>query len=369
MRTEKTTRFANKQKDRHQQLSDMRTFITALLLSATTLQAAAQEPVEGTIYFLPRTELRIALLIEKTTFTPGDFAIYADKYMKLPIKDEESTMYRIVDARMTTIGVPDTAKQYKLLVDRKHSIANVSRDDDGVLMAINAVGKKAPLPQPFKAARHPMVLNPKDYMTQDMLQAGSTAKMAELTAKEIYDIRDSRNQLSRGEADNLPKDGEQLKLMLANLDTQEKALLQTFDGITTKDTTEVILTYMPTEETAKQVLFRFSKKLGLVDADDLGGDPYYIRIEDSKLIAPLEVNSEANKKSKDDIGLNVSLPGRIKVKVFTLDKTWIDQDIYAAQFGRTESLSGNLFGKNFTSHLLLNPSTGLVERLETERVE
>ena len=369
MQTGITTRFANRQDNRHQQSSDMRKLITALLLSAATLQAGAQETIEGTTYFLPRTELRIALLIEKTSFTPGDFAIYSDKYMKIPVKDEQSTTYRIVDAKMTTVGVPDTAKQYKLLVDRKHSIANVSRDDDGVLMAINAIGKKAPLPQPFRAARHPLSLSPKDYMTQDMLQAGSTAKMAELTAKEIYDIRDSRNQLSRGESDNLPKDGEQLKLMLAGLDIQEKALLQTFEGVTTQDTTEVILTYIPTEETAKQVFFRFSKKLGLVDADDLGGEPCYIRIEDSKLTAPLEVNSEANKKSKDNIGLNVSLPGKIKVKVFTLDKTWIDQDIYAAQFGRTESLSGNLFSKNFTSHLLLNPSTGLVERLETERVE
>lgn len=50
--------------------------------------------------------------------------------------------------------------------------------------------------------------------------SNSSAKMAELVAKEIYSIRESRNALLRGEADNMPKDGAQLKLMLDNLNQQ-----------------------------------------------------------------------------------------------------------------------------------------------------
>ena len=35
-------------------------------------------------------------------------------------------------------------------------------------------------------------------------------RQAELVAKEIYSIRESKNALLRGEADNMPKDGAQL---------------------------------------------------------------------------------------------------------------------------------------------------------------
>ena len=60
--------------------------------------------------------------------------------------------------------------------------------------------------------------------------ASSTAKMAELVAKEIYNIRESKNALVRGQADNMPKDGAQLKLMLDNLEEQERAMTEMFSG-------------------------------------------------------------------------------------------------------------------------------------------
>ena len=39
-------------------------------------------------------------------------------------------------------------------------------------------------------------INPRDFLTEEILMAGSTAKMAELVAKEIYNIRESKNALS-----------------------------------------------------------------------------------------------------------------------------------------------------------------------------
>ena len=35
-------------------------------------------------------------------------------------------------------------------------------------------------------------INPRDFLTEEILMAGSTAKMAELVAKEIYNIRESK---------------------------------------------------------------------------------------------------------------------------------------------------------------------------------
>lgn len=65
--------------------------------------------------------------------------------------------------------------------------------------------------------------------------ASSTAKMAELVAKEIYNIRESKNALLRGQADNMPSDGAQLKIMLDNLNAQEEAMTQMFSGTCNKE--------------------------------------------------------------------------------------------------------------------------------------
>ena len=44
--------------------------------------------------------------------------------------------------------------------------------------------------------------------SEELLMAGSTAKQAEVAAKQIYRIRESRMNILTGDADNLPPDGE-----------------------------------------------------------------------------------------------------------------------------------------------------------------
>ncbi len=139
-------------------------------------------------------------------------------------------------------------------------------------------------------------LNPRDYMTQEILTASSISKQAELTAAEIYDIRESRSALAKGEADNMPKDGEQLKLMIDNLNTQERALLQLFKGTETTETRSFDFVYIPTED-KEEVLFRFSKKLGAVNADNLAGEPIYISIKDKHTVPTPAVTDKKKERS------------------------------------------------------------------------
>ena len=117
-------------------------------------------------------------------------------------------------------------------------------------------------------------------------------------------------------------------------------------------------------------MFRFSKHYGLVDADDLSGKPYFAQVEDLhtlQTIKPLIEND--GKKSKDDCGIAVNLPGKIKITLLNVTEPRASFELYAAQFGRVEPLSGELFGKKFTTHLLLDSVTGNVKRLETEPLD
>ena len=349
----------------------MRRLLPTTLLSAIAIFCAkAQTAEEAISYYLPKTAIHINLLIEKTTYEPGQFAPYARKYMKLDnVLLTPSTTYRILTTDMYAVAEPDSAKHFKLSLDNKHHIIKAIRSDNGLLLAINAEAKGVkPLPT-FTPSPQKAFPNPKDYMSQDIISATSTAKMAELTANEIYDIRDSRTQLSRGEADFMPKDGAQLKIMMTELDTQEKALLQVFAGTTRKDTTMTTLYFVPRNETDRELLFRFSKHFGLVDADDLSGTPYYISIAKTKSVDN-EAEPEADKKDKNDIGLRVNIPAKMEATIFGGNKSQLARKVFTApQFGKVEARSGELCGKKQSSKRVLDPLNGSILSIEALPLE
>ena len=321
---------------------------------------------EGAIYYLPKTAIRVTVQIEKTSYTPGEFCKYADRYLRLKdVATDASVSYRISEIRQEPVGVADTTKRYAVKFDPKTVAANVALADDGVLLAINATPKPLQLQPTFKPAPRQEKENPRQFMSEEILAAGSTAKMAELTAQDIYEIRESRNLLVRGQADNMPKDGAQLRLMLNLLDKQDRALTSLFAGITEKDTIEKIITIIPHQETKQELLFRFSKKLGIVDDDDLSGVPYYISI--ANLHAAPMPDIDGKKKQKQEQGIYINVPGKMKSAIFNVDGTINTQEMPAAQFGNTELLSGALFNKRSATHLWLNPVTGAVDRLEAEQ--
>ena len=355
----------------------MKRFLLAFsLISASVMAAQAQTELsnyrpgvtaEGAVYFLPKTAIRVSVLVEKSVYTPGEFSKYAMRYLRLrDVPQERSTSYRVVGVSQTAVGVADTSKAYAVKFNAKTVAANLSLADDGTLLAINAQAQKVQVPAPFKAARRVKPLNPRSFMSEEILAAGSTSKMAELTASEIYDLRENRNLLVKGQAEFMPNDAAQMKMMLDRLEQQENALRMLFSGVTVTDTIETILTVVP-EGSQRQVLFRMSQKLGLVEADDLSGSPYYITVEDLNVLPPVEEDGKSKKK-QPEAGIYVNVPGRMRSTITQSDETMIDvTEFPAAQFGHVELLSGDLFNKRYTTHLWLNPVTGAVERLEAEQ--
>lgn len=326
---------------------------------------------EGAVYFLPKTVLRFVVQVEKTTYTPGEFCKYAGRYLRMNgVGTEPSVSYKVNTINMTTYGEADKSKCYAVKFNAKTAASNVVLSDGGVLLAVNAQASKPVEPAEFRPARRPAAVNPKQYLSEEILAAGSTAKMAELTAQEIYDIRESKNELNRGEADYMPKDGEQLRIMLANLTAQDNALTQLFTGSTVRDTIEYVLTMCPDKEIDRQVLFRLSQKLGLVENDDLSGEPYYITLTDGRSVPQAPAGQPEGKKKKSaENGIYVNVPGKITVSISQGGSELGSFDTYAGQFGNTELLSGELFNKRYTTHLTLNPATGGIDKLEAEQPE
>ncbi len=338
----------------------------ALAQTATSAYMPGITP-EGAVYLLPKTGIKIKILVEKTTYTPGELCKYAERYLR--IKDASpapSVGYRITNISQEAFAVADTSKHYAIEFNAKTVASNVRLSDDGILLAINAEPNKLPTIKPFVAAPRQASVNPRQYMNEETLAAGSTAKMAELIAQDIYEIRESRNLLVRGQAENMPKDGEQLRLMLNQLDKQDAAMTSLFTGTTIKDTTEHIMTIIPDKDSDRKVLFRFSQKLGLLESDDLAGVPYYYMAEDLKTVPPSEI-IDPKKKNKQSQGVYVNVPGKLR-SIISHEQGIVDTvEFPAGQFGNVELLSGALFNKRYTTHLWLHPLSGAVEKIDVEQ--
>lgn len=322
---------------------------------------------EGATYFLPKTAIRVAVKVEKTVYTPGEFALYAERFLRLKdVSIEPSTTYRIISIEQRAMGVRDTTKAYSVKFSNKTSAINVALADDGVLLAINATPAPQAMPPLFKPAKKPQPVNPRQFLNEEILAAGSVAKMAQLTAQEIYDIRDSRSQLIKGQADFMPKDAEQMKMMLAQMDSQDRALTSLFSGTAVRDTTEELFIVKPAGELKNQLLFRFSRHYGLVDTDDMSGAPYYIDVKNLTQL-PATDEEQAAKKKKAESGLYYNVAGKMRSMIHDGKDYLSKEEFPAAQFGNVELLSGDLFNKHYGTRLWLNAVSGAIDRLEAEQ--
>ena len=119
------------------------------------------------------------------------------------------------------------------------------------------------------------------------------AKLKILTESAKYDVSCSssgtvrRNQASTlgntvggiGICHSFAEDGRcisLLKIMLTNLEEQEKALTEMFSGFTERTEKSFTFYIEPEQEIKDQVVCRFSKKLGIVKEDNLAGEPVYL---------------------------------------------------------------------------------------------
>lgn len=328
----------------------------------TTQMKPGRTP-EGVVYFLPKTAIRFNLLIEKKTYTPGEYAKYAEKYLRLTgIEQETQTTYSVANYGITQIGVRDTSKCYNVVLKGKSETAEIKLSDDGVLLAVNDEPVKVKEEAPFQPAPKVPQPDPHQYQQPEIRMAGSMSKQAEMTVNQILELQEQRQMLITGEAEDMPQDEQQLRLMIEKLDQQREILMSMFTGTITRDTVEQSITVCPEKEVTREVIFRLSQKLGLVDKDDLSGVPYYMSIEDTHRTNTQKYEVPENKKNE---GFFVNVPGRIKLTLFREDHQLGSFNLYAGQFGFVELRSGALF-KRYVTHMTLNPTTGSVDKIHAD---
>lgn len=322
---------------------------------------------EGIAFFLPKTAVEVNVIATKVKYTPGDFCQYANRYLRINnVTSEPSTDWEIKKIEVRPVGIPDSTKAYIMKLSDKSVMSNIEVTDNNIIKAINTSAPKSAkaeyiLEMPQRAE------DGRKYMTEEIITAGSTAKMAELTAKEIYNIRESKNLILRGQADTMPKDGASLKLIMDNLEKQEKALVQMFTGIKTREDKLFTAVILPEGDTTEKVVMRFSQKLGVLSSDNLAGEPMYIKIENINPAQTSAADSEDGKKKKAPKGIIYNIPAKANVMLTFKGKTLFeDNNMMFAQFGNTELLVNDLFNKKVNTRVIFDTVTGGIQKIDKD---
>lgn len=312
----------------------------------------------GVVYSLPKTQIELEIKANKVNYTPGEFSKYADRYLRLTnVSADPEEYWELTSVKVKSVGVPNSEATYFVKLKDKTVAPLMELTEEGIVKTINVPYSKSGPDK--KTVPVPAVLqkqaNPREFLTEEILMANSTAKMAELVAKEIYNIRESKNALLRGQADNMPSDGAQLKIMLDNLNVQEEAMTQMFSGTCNKEEKTFTVRLTPDKELNNEVAFRFSKKLGVVANNDLAGTPFYISVKDLKTV---KIPQEDGKKKKDLDGIAYNVPGQAMVTLTDGKKKLYEGELPITQFGVIEYLAPVLFNKNATIKVYFDPNTG-----------
>jgi hypothetical protein len=305
----------------------------------------------------------------KTTTKSGTYYRYAEKYLgvKDPV-EEDKTYYQLGKLTLTNKGIPDAENTYIVEFKAGTTAPYAYLTEEGLLCTINAEYKPPkedgqPAPQPSPAVSGSGSGSDTPVFFEELLMAGSTAKQAEVAAKQIYRIRESRLNILTGEADNLPPDGEAMKVVIQELDRQEKALTTLFTGSSSKETSYYDVTVVPYQDLEREVLFRFSDLLGVVDADDLSGAPVYLQLKavdrEASALAP-----PAGGKEKPVKGIIYNVPGKASVEIQMNRKSLFKGEVQIVQFGRRENLAPAMFEDRKTPvKVYFYPETGAIKQI------
>ena len=340
--------------------------LAAILMAGSQLNAQlVLENETAMVYYMPKNELAITLHYTVVDEEPGIFYQYAKRYLGAKqVITEAKRSYVLTHVSTELLTSADTKRAYKITAGQGLKEQLISLSEDGRLLGYNVGLENATEPLLFSGKAEPFCTEEEALMPllEEQFVASSTAKMAEGAAKLIYRLRETRLNLLAGEVEHVPADGKSMELVLAELEKQEQALVELFVGKKKVSSGSKTLRYKPEECVYDAVLCRFSLHSGVVDANDLSGEPVYISVDATQeMVQPLvEENSKAPALSQ----LYYNLPGEADVVLKYKGEEWMRAHYQIAQLGVAIPLAKQWFTGKDIPVIRLNPETGNILSIE-----
>ncbi len=344
------------------------TFGNVAVAQTTQKLSATKANDYGLTYSLPKTVFDITVEARHRVTQPGEFCNYAKRYLDVnDVITEPSHETTVESVTIVPRGVANPKDPW-LVKFKSGSNVSMLLSDSNTPLGINVdeveQAPKTVLPAAKAAAPTPLQTpEAKQAVTQEMSAASSMSKKAQLAAARIFELRETRNELLSGSAENMPPDGKALELILNNLAAQEAALTAMFTGTVSEYTTVRTYSYEPLrEKTETTVIARLSPTDGLVEADNLSGDPIELELTDI-VTGKLPVNDKGETLPFPKGGVAYNIPGSATIVVSMNGRKLASLPVEIAQFGEVYGMNPSLFtDKKAPTFVEFSPLTGAIVR-------
>ncbi len=351
----------------------------AAQIQSRTVEGAI--PYEAFSYHLPKTVFKIRVTIRTTHEEPGIYARYSERLLGISdIVTTEKVNNELVSVELDTYTLPDPKRVFCIQATAPQTTKrratgtqvpelNLQLTSEGILRAVNmdvspsepcsgkASKQETNIPCPENASDK-SAGSAASIHTHDMQLSGSSIRMAELAAKKVFELRDTRLSLLQGELGTMPQDGASLEKMLAELNRMEALYTELFTGSRRQSIRTETLEYTPDKIPSYEILFRFSSQKGIVDKEDLSGYPVHFLVHSPE--------TDGINQQKDSIGSNLQTcalfyyhPNRVDISLLKGQTILFRDHFVIAQFG-------NLMQLPASEQLMveLDPETGAIVRIK-----
>ncbi len=346
---------------------------------------------EGFYYCLPRTVLRVDVLIEETEQVRGPFADYASRMLGLSnVVKTNSRTFSISRVSLTSYQEADPAQYYFIRMPLKVPLGlNLALNNDATLRSLDMpvvdTDKKKlrvtrieevkqlitdlPLPEYIEKVDTIVSRISIDTLTFEKITFPRTyiEKTMEQKAREAADyilkLEDDRMKLLTG-FQEIGYPGETIKYMNEQLLQLQAEYLALFKG--KSRTRQYLQSYVivpePGNEGAPVALFRFSANAGIQDKNSFEGEPVTVAYQGLRsTIAPAGHEKLRQSTKRASNGLYYRIPEKVRISVRRGNETLAENEFLVAQLGMTSTLP-----TRGVRSVEFHPQTGSVMRLKLE---
>lgn len=348
--------------------------LTGAMMVGIASAQILQQDESALVYYSPKTAVSLDFTYTIEKLQAGPFAEFAEELLgATDFVLADSITYSLKDVHIGTSTSTDYNRPHKVNVEAGIPLL-LTINEKGILKGYNIPnGQEKNTPQRKSVNKEegfaPICVAP---LTEEILKATDSANVAEAVAQQILHIRETRMYLLSGEVEHAPADGTSMKLVLAELDKQEKALTALFVGKRATYTEHFHCTIKPEEE---EQLFFFCSENGFTHSDNVDADTIRVTVALStqQYIQPqVDVNQEEpspknkktkNKKETETMKTELSpivynLPGSAEVKVLYKGHHMAQRILPIAQAGIDVPLPKALFTSEKLPVILFNEKTG-----------
>lgn len=333
--------------------------VSGILMVCAVSAQVLEEGESALIYYSPKTAISLDFEYTVETYEAGIYAEYAEAMLgTTEAVTENKKVYTLKDVHIGTQTTTDYSRPHKVAATAGFPVL-LNINDKGILTGYNVpMPEKAKPVKPHepshKQGKHNAAKEQLPPFTEDVLKAATPEAQAYEVAKQIFHLRETRMYLINGEVEHAPADGQAMKLVLEELDQQEKALTELFLGKKSKHKKHNTVHFTPSDE--GELLF-FSEENGFTDGDNIDADTVEVRMICQQQIAQ-PVLDPKKKKGVELSQIVYNVPGYCAVNVFYKGQNMASRAIPVAQLGIDIALPVSMFTGKELPKIIFSEKTG-----------